>query len=421
MINRKTSIGATVIVSLLLLWYFLNPSETDSARILVSPKQGEFIVEITNSGELRAKNSTKIKGPDGMRDVRLFNVKIQKLVPEGTTVKKGDFVAELDKSEVLGKLQDAKLELQKVQSQYEQAQLDSTLTLSEARNNLVNLTYALEERAIAVDQSKYESPAVQRQAQIDLDKAQRQLVQEKENYKTKVKQAEAKLREIEADLQQEKNDMSKITSLMSKFNVVAPEDGMVIYKREWNGRKLVEGGSISAWDPVVAELPDFTIMESVTFVNEVDIQQVKRGQRASIRLDADADKMLSGEVTSVANIGEQSPNSNSKVFEVTIKVNEADTTLRPSMTTSNTIRVATLKDVVYVPVETIHSNGTINYVFRSSGLSAVRQQVKLGVMNDDEIVVTQGVDLSDELYLSMPADTAGLSWEFLPEALTSTL
>ena len=60
-----------------------------------------------------------------------------------------------------------------------------------------------------------------------------------------------------------------------------------------------------------------------------------------IGLDSDPGKKYSGVITGIANIGEQRPNSDSKVFEVRILMNEKDTTLRPSMTTSNLIVVST--------------------------------------------------------------------------------
>ncbi|HSH56369.1 MAG TPA: hypothetical protein VK965_00275, partial [Halomonas sp.] len=64
---------------------------------------------------------------------------IQRLVDEGTVVEKGDFVAELDRSEIASSLQDAQLDLEEAESQFETAQLDSALSLSKARDNLVNL------------------------------------------------------------------------------------------------------------------------------------------------------------------------------------------------------------------------------------------------------------------------------------------
>lgn len=416
---KKSLFFVALLLLMLIVWLAFGTGSAEDTQILVSPEKGEFTVNVATTGELRAQNSTNILGPQGAREFRIYNIKIQKLVPEGTIVEKGDFVAELDRSEIMGKLQDARLELQKVQSQYEQAQLDSTLTLSQARDNLINLEYSLEERQIALEQSKYESPAVQRQAEIDFEKAKRQLSQEKKNYVTKVKQAEAKIREIDSDLQKKKNELQKIQELIKEFTVNAPENGMVIYRRSWSGSKTVEGSSISTWSPVVAELPDFSVMESVTYVNEVDIQKVKENQTVDIKLDAMPEKSLSGVVTSVANIGEQRPDSDSKVFEVVIEINEADTTLRPAMTTSNTIEVNTLADAMYVPLETIHSKNDRSFVFKRQGGSPVMQQVILGLINDNDAVIHEGLEPEDAIYLSLPGDTTGISVSYLPDSIVN--
>lgn len=416
--NKKIAIPLGVIVLVLATWFFSKEDTSETIALYTTPTIGEFVVDVTSSGELRAKNSKEIMGPQGTRDFRINNLTIQRLIPEGTIVKKGDFVAELDRSEILGKMQDIQLDLQSAESQVIQAQLDSTLELSQARDNLINLKYALEERQIELDQSRYESPAVQRQAEIELDKARRQLAQETKNYQTKVKQAEAKLREVEAELTKKQNELQKIQDLMSQFTIYAPDQGMVIYRRNWDGSKITEGEQISAWNPVVAELPDFTIMESVTYINEVDIQKVEVGQKVEIGLDAVANKRLTGVVTDVANIGEQRKNYDSKVFEVVIEINETDSLLRPAMTTSNRIIVHRIDEALFVPLETIHSVDSLDFVFKKEGSHPVMQQVELGLMNENSVIIHRGVEPDDLLYLTIPEDTAGIRRIMLGESIT---
>lgn len=417
--KKRYLIPAIIIGISLVAWFVFGGESTEDVELTTSPKKGEFVVDVTTTGELRAKNSVEIRGPQGVREIRLFNLKIQRLIPEGTIVKEGDFVAELDRSEITGRLQDAMLQLQQAQSQVTQVSLDSTLTLSQARDNLINLEYALEERQIAVDQSKYESPAVQRQAEIDLDKARRQLAQEKKNYQTKVKQAEAKMSEVEADLQEEQNDLDKIQKLIKEFTVYAPAQGMVIYKRNYDGSKVTEGSDISAWNPTVAELPDFSVMESVTYVNEVDVQKITKQQNVEIGLDAIPDKSLNGTVTSVANIGEQRPNSDSKVYEVIIEIAETDSVLRPAMTTSNRVIVNRVKDAMFIPLETIHVKDSTSFVFKKDGLYPVMQEVDLGLMNENEVIVHRGLTMDDVIYLTVPNDTSGIDKYYLEEEITS--
>ena len=411
--------GLVGLILLLLWWAFSLTGEDDYADILIQPLRGPFEVTVTVTGELRAKNSTEIKGPSNARKVRIWEMKISKLIPEGTVVKQGDLVAELDRSEIMDKIREAELQVQKAESQYTQEQLDTTLTLSEARNELINLQYNMEEMKLQKEQARFESPAIRRQAEIDYEKAGRAYQQAQQHYDTKVRQAVAKMKEASANLSQERQHLETYQSTMEEFTILAPADGMVIYDREWNGKKKVVGSTVDGWDPVVATLPDLSVMESLTYVNEVDIQKIKAGQPVSIGLDANPDKQLSGNVTDVANVGEQRPNSDSKVFEVTILVNEADSTLRPAMTTSNNIIVKQLEDALYIPLECIFTDDSLTYVYKKSGFRTVKQEVQIGLVNENHAAIEAGLAETDRVYLSTPADAADHPVSYLEKTPTA--
>ena len=404
-------IGAIAIIAV--MGVLLRSQGSETSDLYVQPKRGPFQVTVTTTGELKAKNSVKIYGPSSTRQIRIYQMTIQRLVPEGTVVAKGDFVAELDRSELNSKMNDANLELQKAQSQYEQAMLDTLLNLSKERDNQINLRYAMEEAHLRQEQATYEAPSVKRQAEIDYEKSERGLAQAIENYQTQVKQGSAKMREVEAELSKAQNQLQMLAEAAQQFTILAPENGMVVYKRDWRGQKLTTGGMVNAWDPIVAELPDLSIMESITYVNEVDIRKISAGQLVEIGLDADPDKRLTGTVSRVANIGEQRPNSDAKVFEVSIVVAGADTTLRPAMTTSNTIVVAEIPEALYIPLETIHTQDSLTYVFARRGGRTVRQEVHLGLLNENEVIVEDGLTMEDRLYLSLPTDTTGVDLQRL--------
>ncbi len=408
------------IISLMLVWYYFF-KEVENTTITVYPTRGQFNSTVTTTGEMQAESSIDIHGPANVRQARIWQMKISKLVPEGTVVKEGEFVAELDKSEIAEKVNDLQLSLEKTESQYLQSRLDSALTLSNARDELENIKYAMEEKQLIMQQSSFEAPAIIRQAEIDYEREKRNLNQKTKNYETKVAQAVAKLQEIGTELSKHKSRLTIYLKTMGEFTILAPANGMVIYRKEWNGKKITEGSTIGAWDPVVATLPDLTSMKSVTYVNEVDIQKVKVGQTVDIGLDADPDKKLTGKVATVANIGEQLKNADSKVFEVTIKVNEKDTTLLPSMTTSNKILVAAVDDAVFIPLECVHSEiikddnseKKITYVFKANGSGVIKQQVRLGLMNENEVVVEKGITIEDELMVTIPEDADEIEISYL--------
>ncbi len=415
--RRNVLIGAGVVV-VLLIGYFIvrGDKNSESASIMAVVKQGQFRVDIETTGELEAKNSVKILGPKGLMDFQIWQVVIQSIIDEGTVIKKGDWVASLDRSEFQNKFTSKQTELDKASSRFNQTQLDTTLQLRQSRDELINLKYAVEETAIVLEQSKFEPPATIKQAEINMEKAKRNYQQALENYKIKKNQNIEKMREVAAELRKVQSEFDGMTRVLQSFDVMAPEDGMVIYERGWDGKPIKAGSQIQIWDPTVATLPDLTTMMSKTYVNEVDVRKIQVGQVVEVGLDAYPDKKLTGEVKNVANVGEQRPNSDAKVFMVSVEIKGTDATLRPSMTTSNRI-IASVKDsVLYVPLESLHSqDDSITYVFKKDGLNTVKQEVIVGETNSNDAVILGGLEKDERIFLSVPSKLEGQKIELLPQ------
>jgi HlyD family secretion protein len=415
--KKNLIIGAGVIVVLLIAYFMVKGNKTSELTdILANVKRGPFKVEIETTGELEAKNSVKILGPSSLRDFRIWQVTIQNIIDEGTVVKKGDWVATLDRSEFQNRFNEKQIELEKANSKFVQTQLDTTLQLRQSRDELINLKYGVDEKKIILEQSKFEPPATIKQAEINLEKAARSYEQALENYKIKKNQNIEKMREVSAELRKVKNEFESMTKVLQSFNVLAPEDGMVIYEKGWDGKPIKAGSQINMWEPTVATLPDLTKMLSKTYVNEVDVRKVKPGQKVEVGLDAYPDKKLSGLVMRVANVGEQRPNSDAKVFEVSVELNGTDPALRPSMTTSNKI-VASVKDsVLFIPLESLHSHfDTITYVYKKNGIKTIKQEVIVGETNANDAVVVKGLEEGEKIFLSVPEGLADEDFNLLPE------
>jgi hypothetical protein len=66
--------------------------------------------------------------------------------------------------------------------------------------------------------------------------------------------------------------------------------------------------------------------------------------------------------------------------------------------------VAKLDDVISIPLECVHTEGTTTFVFKKDGGSVVKQEVQLGQMNENAAVVLAGITQKDRLYLSSPGE-----------------
>ena len=403
--NWKILTGSLLVVAVIFFLFFRNKNSVSASELVIKPQYGTFQIDIVTTGELEAKSSVDVQGPTGLRSIQIYQINIDDIVPEGSLVKKSDYIATLDNSQIIEQIKNRQNELEQSLSEYTQVKLDTALELRAARDELINLEYAVEEKQLILDQSTYEPPATVKQANIDLEKAKRALDQARSNYQLKYDKAVAQMQEAAAELADDQNSLDFLNRMMQQLRITAPEAGMVIYARDWNGRKRTTGSQINTWQPVVATLPDLTTMVSKTYVNEVDIRKVKSGQHVNIGLDAFPDKKLEGTVISVANVGEQKPNSDSKVFEVTIEIHDTDTTLRPAMTTSNRIVAEVIENAVFIPLESLFNQGdSITYVIKKHRLGYTKQQVIAGPSNENQIVIEHGVDPEDQLLLSYPSE-----------------
>jgi len=401
--KRKTLIAIVIpaVVIIALILYSVLSGKEKEIVLETEVEQGQFEISVMVTGELQAIRETEIQAPSQLRsrNLRIRSVKIQDLIPEGTVVDSGQWVATLDRSEADNSLKDILDNLEQKESEYMRTKLDTTMQLRELRDELFNLRFAMEEAEITVEQSKYEPPATIRQAEIELEKAKRAYDQAESNYGLKVSQAKAEMREAEINMARDRRSKEEMEAVLQKFDIYAPAPGMVIYKKDWSGEKRTAGSEINTWDLAVATLPDLSTMISMTYVNEIDISKLKKGQKVDIGVDAFPEKKFTGEVTEVANIGQQLPNTDAKVFEVKIELNERDTILRPSMTTSNKVITQVLDSVLFVPLEAVHANDSLTFVYTRDGR---KQVVVLGESNENHIVVDMGLKKGEKLYLSSP-------------------
>jgi hypothetical protein len=96
---------------------------------------------------------------------------------------------------------------------------------------------------------------------------------------------------------------------------------------------------------------------------------------------------------------------------VILKVKGSDPDLRPAMTTSNVITTDVLDSVLFVPLESVFSNDTLQYVFVKNGNDVRKQIVDPGAENENYTVVNEGVKADEILMLTEPKNADKLPFE----------
>lgn len=379
-------------------------SKKDSDNLFAEAEMGDFEIAISAAGELLAENSTDIKAPEIAqgRDFHAQEIKITDLVAEGTEVRTGDYIATLDRTQFDNTLKDETERLKTFRTNLETKMLDTAVTLTGLRDAIKNQRHSVEEAEITLRNSKYEPPTTIRQAEIDLDKQQRMLEQNGRSYLLRVAQAERDIRNQRMWVSRIERRVSDLEEVLAGFVVRAPSSGMVIYKKDRRGNKIKAGSSINPFERVVATLPDLSSMLSKIYISEIEISKVKPGLTVNINVDAFPEKSYTGKIFAVANIGEKLPNTDSKVFEVMVKIEGSDPSLRPTMTTGNKVIVKTINQVVFIPTEAVNTGPDgIPFVYTKNKLKKI---VVPGDSNEKYIVIEQGLKPGEKVYLSPPEE-----------------
>lgn len=396
-------IGLIVVAVIVLVgtyFLFFSEGKIDELKpVETIAKKGGFLVSVVTTGELEAKNSVDIYAPTNLRKMGINQIKVSDMVDEGTILKTGDYVATLDPSEIGTEIRSLYSELSQKESDLKAAKLDTSLTMRNERELLLNLKVELEQNQLELEQSKFEPPATQRKVQILLEKTERNYTQATSNIKLKEQQAVAKVFKVQSDVMLIQDKINRMQEVMGGLNIVAPQNGMLVYYENWNG-KVKAGTSINTWNPVVAKIPDLSEMISKTYVNEIDISKIYKNQKVEIKVDAFPDLILEGEVITVANIGQKEEGGDAKVFEVKVKLTKMDSVLKPAMTTSNEIMIKTFKDVVFVPIEAVFATDSSLFVYKENkNGKIIKQEINTGASNSSAIIIENGVEEGEKVFL----------------------
>jgi HlyD family secretion protein len=411
--KRTIIISLAVVAVTLVAMFVINKltSKKDGDHLFTEAIKGDFEISISASGEVLPEYSIDIKAPEVSmgRDFHASDLKIQDIVPEGTEVKEGDYIATLDKTQFDNTLKDERERLSTFRNNLEMKKLDTAVTLTTLRNTIKNQKHTLEEADITLRNSKFEPPTTIRQAEIDLERQKRLLEQRERGYQLKVAQAKRDIATLTMWYNRIDRRVSSLEEVLAGFIIKAPSPGMVVYKRDRRGNKIKAGSSINPMERTVATLPDLSSLLSKIYISEIEITKVKPGLNVEIGVDAFPNKHFSGKVYTVANIGEKLENTDTKVFEVMVKIEGSDPALRPSMTTSNKVVIKTFSDVIYIPTECVHAGADgIPFVYTKN---KTRQIVITGESNDKNIVIERGLKPKQVVYLIQPENAEDFKLE----------
>ncbi len=390
--------------------------------------------EIESSSNIDVVNEVKARGTTGMT--------ILWVVPEGTYVKKGDKLVELDSSGLQDELSAQRIKVLGAEAQVISS--EATVSTNEiALQEYLEGTYQSERRAILSEIDLAQQTL--RKAELNLDSARRlaakgmlkglQIEAEEfsvSNSRTLLESAQSKLKvldeltkeknrvqlasNIEASkaklssdrnvLNEEQTKQTEIQDLIKKCTIYSPADGIVVYNNE-RGRGgsvdfMVKEGAVIRERQTILKLPDPSKMQVKALVNESRIVRILPGMACKVKVSAYPNEMLA-RVKRVNKYAEPGSwfSSSVKEYAAYLEIVDPPEAIRTGMSAEVRIFVEQLPEALQIPVHGVYEyRGHLFCLVKKGENEWETREVKIGATNEKNVTISEGLAEGDEVVLN---------------------
>jgi RND family efflux transporter MFP subunit len=397
--RRHITITVAVVVVLITAVVFLSVAGGEPKVATYKVTRGEFVIDIRQPGELDATRSETVS----LSSRRWNNVRIIKLVPDGTMVKEGDFLIQFDTTDAEKQVIDRRNELEQAKAEHASTMASIESNMKQLENSYQSQLYTFESDKLTYELAKFEADLRRREMELTFKKSELSLEQAKQKIESQKVIDKASIARSDLRVRQAQERLKEAEDGLAELTVRAPKSGMVVLLEIWgqNGRaKVKEGDSPYPRQPLIS-IPDLSQMKVRTKVNEVDISRVHLNQPVVISLDALPGPLFNGKVSTIAALARREGDSEVKVFDVEVLVDGAHKELKPGMTAQTKIVTGKIDSVIYVPLEAVFDKGDTTVVYvKNHGFE--RRPVELGSKNSDYVIIEQGLKEKEEVALRDP-------------------
>lgn len=421
--SRKKRIAAAIAGAALLATggAALLQLEAPPERHLATVRKETFEIRLQTVGVLDASRSFQV-----ISALRGDRGKIIQIVEDGAKVDKGDIVLRFDptpfEADILRlsgelKSREAVVEYAQQNLEVEKSQADKALNhaqfdLTAAQQELARyLGYIADLQALDKKGHDVKSEIVQagrkaEQISAQLRKADGDLARLRKEVVYKIAQATAELNKARSEVATTRTALAQSQDELEKTTVRAPLAGFVVLNEIFQGnqkRKPRAGDTV--WQgQAPLYLPDLSSLVVKTQLREEDLQKIKTGLAATVRVDAYPDARFEGEVGSVGVLAIDPAGTAmvGKHFQYTISLKRSDPRLRPGMTARVFIVADSARDVLTVPLAALfnESAGKTCYVY--DGQKFVSRVVRAGRTNEDVAEILEGLKEGEKVALVKP-------------------
>jgi len=344
-----------------------------SARVAVA-QRGDINHVLTLAGQFQPYQMVDVH-PKVSGYMKKINVDI------GDVVKQGETLATLEVPELKAQLQQTVFEL--AQSKEEITQAQHEISRAQAQHAALHSEYQR-----LVDVSKTQPGLI---AQQELDDAQAKDLSSEEQ----VDSAKAAMAAAQQHMGAAQADNERVQALHNYTNVVAPIQGVVVWRYADTGALIQGGTNSNDQDLPIVRLSQSQLLRLRVPVPEDDVRFIHDGDLLNVRVDA-INRSFTGKIVRFT----RNINFETRTMETEIDVENRDLSIAPGMYANTMLQLSTRKNVVTIPVEALVLQGRreVVYVLDSSNHVHIRP-VEVGIQGQKLAEISSGLEAGDRVIL----------------------
>jgi HlyD family secretion protein len=329
------AIGAILLVAVGLIAATRGGTKVDPSK-LAKVEKGDLAKSVVATGKVEPITKVEIKSKASGIVKRLH-------VDAGDRVKSGQVLVELDKEEILARVDQAQAQLQASEASMKATAADLERAKVDAEGPDVPLLKRAYERAQGMAREGVVSVAAQEDAQKNYELALN---------KQKVARAQlivlnSKVTQAQAQVQQDRANLKQLQEQLSYTTITSPIDGIVLSRDVEVGDAVSSILVLGSSATLIMTLGDTSEVYVKGKVDESDIGKVYLGQPARIKVESFKDKTFNGKVTKISPMGVEKDNVTT--FEVRVSINNPGGELKANMTANAEVILEEHKNVLQIP------------------------------------------------------------------------
>jgi RND family efflux transporter MFP subunit len=373
-----------------------------TARVTTGPL--ERILRV--AGQTSARNFAQMmvprfRGPDSGRDLNLT-----KLAAAGSSVRKGDLVAEMDAQTLKDHLDDTRDQVLNADNNVTKKRADLDVQWASFQQNLRVAKANL-------DKSVQDARATEVKTDIERELLKLSVEQNTAAYKQLTAatphQREANradLRNLEIEAKRQHLNLDNHTRDLERFIMHAPMDGLIVMTQIFRGGEMHQvqlGDNVRPGMPIM-KVVDLRSMQLEGAVSQADSSEFRIGQEAEVGLDAFPELRFKGRVYSVGAMGVKGMWDTYYIrnIPVRIAIEATDSRLIPDLSAWAHIRISSIQDAKIVPTAALNRQGGQDFVYVKRQQGFEKRAVKVGLRTATQAAIEEGLEPGEEVALSVP-------------------